>query len=77
MHDSLLLAKDFIGTLGFPVFVATLLLFRVEAWHVQNIAALNELRIAILDKHLAAHCKYVADRLPRPPQPRQSPSKRK
>jgi hypothetical protein len=65
MKDYLLLAKDFIGTLGFPVFVATLLLYRVEAWHVQNIAALGELRIAILDKHLAAHCKFVAERLTR------------
>ena len=65
MHDYLNLAKDFIGQLGFPVFVATLLLYRVEAWHVQNIQALNELRVAVLDHHLAMHCKHEAARLGR------------
>jgi hypothetical protein len=54
------MAKDFIGSLGFPVFVATLLLYRVEAWHTQNIHAMNELRIAILDRHLALHCRAAA-----------------
>lgn len=61
MQQYLIMAKDFIGTVGFPVFVATLLLYRVEAWHVQNIEALNQLRMAVLDKHLVAHCKSVAD----------------
>src|SRR5260221_8008977 len=60
VKDWLNIAKDFIGTLGFPVFVATLLLYRVEAWHTQNIHALNELRIAILDRHLAIHCRNAA-----------------
>lgn len=60
MHDYLNITKDFIGQLGFPVFVATLLLYRVEAWHVQNIQALNELRVAVLDRHLAVHCRAAA-----------------
>ena len=60
MQSYLTLAKDFIGTVGFPIFVATLLLYRVEAWHVQNIQALNELRASILDRHLAVHCRAAA-----------------
>lgn len=60
MQQYLSMAKDFVGTLGFPVFVATLLLYRVEAWHVQNIHAMNELRIAILDRHLQVHCRAAA-----------------
>lgn len=60
MQQYLIMAKDFIGTVGFPVFVATLLLYRVESWHVQNIEALNALRIAVLDKHLAVHCRAAA-----------------
>ncbi len=72
MHDYLNLAKDFIGSLGFPVFVATLLLYRVEAWHVQNINAMNDLRTTILDRHLQLHCKagrptYRRRRRPRRP----------
>jgi len=77
MKDYLNLAKDFIGTLGFPVFVATLLLYRVEAWHVQNIHALNELRIAILDRHLAIHCKAAAARLRRRRRPRRPKDRRR
>jgi len=60
MQAYLGMAKDFIGSLGFPVFVATLLLYRVEAWHTQNIHAMNELRIAILDRHLQVHCRAAA-----------------
>lgn len=66
MHDYLLLAKDFIGSLGFPIFVATLLLYRVEAWHVQNITAMNELRATILDRHLKLHCVAARPRHRRP-----------
>jgi len=64
------MAKDFIGTIGFPVFVATLLLYRVEAWHVQNIEAMYQLRIAVLDRHLALHCRaaLAKQRRPRPRQ---------
>lgn len=61
-----MLAKDFIGQLGFPIFVATLLLYRVEAWHSQNIHSMNELRIAILNRHLAMHCKHAAREVRRP-----------
>lgn len=69
MHEYLLMTKDFIGQLGFPIFVATLLLYRVEAWHVQNIQALNELRTAVLDRHLQFHCRnaQLAARRRRPP----------
>ena len=62
-----MLAKDFIGQLGFPIFVATLLLYRVEAWHSQNIHSMNELRIAILDRHLAMHCRKASRNIKRRP----------
>lgn len=77
MHDYLALAKDFIGSLGFPIFVATLLLYRVEAWHTQNIHAMNELRIAILDRHLAFHCRTVATRQRRRKRRRRPKDKRR
>lgn len=60
MQAYLSLAKDFISSVGFPVFVATLLLYRVEAWHVQNIMALEALKVAVLDRHLAVHCRAAA-----------------
>jgi len=66
------MAKDFIGTIGFPVFVATLLLYRVEAWHVQNIEAMNQLRMAVLDRHLALHCRAALSK-----QQRRRPRQRK
>ena len=77
MHEYLELAKDFIGSLGFPIFVATLLLYRVEAWHVQNINALNDLRATILDRHLAEHCRVTRARSQRPGRPRRPKDKRR
>jgi len=55
----LALAKDFIATVGFPIFVATLLLYRVESWHTENIRSMADLRLAILDRHLAVHCRHA------------------
>lgn len=75
MQQYLIMAKDFIGTVGFPVFVATLLLYRVEAWHVQNIEALNQLRIAVLDRHLAVHCAAASRRGKRKRRPRRPKDK--
>lgn len=71
----LLLAKQFIGDVGFPIFVATLLLYRVESWHTQNITALAALKEAVLDRHLAVHCRAAARRQrhrrrPRPRRPK-------
>jgi hypothetical protein len=77
MKEYLALAKDFIGSLGFPVFVATLLLYRVEAWHTQNIHAMNELRIAILDRHLAMHCRAAARAVARRRRQRRPQDKRR
>jgi hypothetical protein len=39
---------DFISRTGFPIFVAVVLLWRVDAMHAANLRAINELTIAIV-----------------------------
>ena len=39
--------SHFIATLGFPIFVAVILLLRVDQMHAENIRAINELTQAI------------------------------
>lgn len=51
------LLADFIGKVGFPVFVAIILLWRTDRYHAENTKAINDLRTAVLDVHLYAHCR--------------------
>jgi hypothetical protein len=63
MKEVLDLTADFISKVGFPIFVAILLLWRDEHRHVENLQAMRELVYAVKDRHLAAHCKIVRGRL--------------
>jgi hypothetical protein len=38
---------DFIQRIGFPIFVALVLLFRVESMHVENLTAIHALTDAV------------------------------
>src|SRR5258708_32662187 len=71
------LAADFISKVGFPVFVAIILLWRDDARHTDNIRAIRRLAHTVKDRHLAVHCKSVAQRLQRPRRPRRPKDKRR
>ena len=71
------LLADFISKVGFPIFVAVLLLWREDSRHSENIQAMSELVHAIKDQHLAIHCKQVAEKLSLERRPRRPKDKRR
>ena len=77
MKEYLDLLADFISKVGFPIFVAVLLLWREDSRHSENIQAMSELVHAIKDQHLAIHCKQVAETLRVGRRPRRPKDKRR
>jgi hypothetical protein len=54
------LAANFISKVGFPVFVALILLWRNDIRHTENLEAMRDLVHTVKDQHLAIHCKRLA-----------------
>jgi hypothetical protein len=71
------LAADFISKVGFPVFVALLLLWRNDQRHTENLEAMRDLVHTVKDQHLAVHCKSLARRRARRPPPPRPKDKRR
>jgi len=71
------LLADFINKVGFPIFVAVVLLWRVDSRHAENVRAMNELVKAVKDQHLAIHCRKIAAQLTRSGRRRRPKDKRR
>jgi len=65
LKEYLDLAADFISKVGFPIFVALILLWRNDIRHTENLEAMRDLVHTVKDQHLAVHCKTTARRLAR------------
>jgi hypothetical protein len=71
------LAAAFINRVGFPIFIAIVLLWRDDKRHAENLQAMRDLVHTVKDQHLARHCKTVSDRLTHRPRSRRQRDKRR
>lgn len=77
MKEYLDFAASFINRVGFPIFIALVLLWRDDQRHKENVDALRDLMHTVKDQHLAIHCREEAERLARLRQTRRPKERRR